>query len=287
MYNILFHVSGIAILEICFYFYYIGPMETKIFEKVVRRLGTELVNVIEDNMVTINNDIENNISSLTPTPTPIALEFNGLQKRQLNDIDNLDIIPENLIIDKETSLALSDINVKDVFSDLITNNQNSTALNDEYMNALRNDAQKERKEKNEILFIQIIEYWSILAGISIFSYLVEHKYKNYKKFKKDNGVVPVTSEESDLEMQEFVRYRKGSDTEENLREEKDQNIYCSEGCKQRLGYILHYILFGGCIIGFQYLFFENVVLKYDPLSLDEVKYLLYIQFKPIIKNLGY
>ena len=43
MYNILFHVSGIAILEICFYFYYIGPMETKIFEKVVGKLATEMV----------------------------------------------------------------------------------------------------------------------------------------------------------------------------------------------------------------------------------------------------
>ena len=50
MYNILFHVSGIAILEICFYFYYIGPMETKIFEKVVGRLATEMVKLVNDNM---------------------------------------------------------------------------------------------------------------------------------------------------------------------------------------------------------------------------------------------
>ena len=50
MYNILFHVSGIAILEICFYFYYIGPMETKIFEKVVGKLATEMVQVVENNI---------------------------------------------------------------------------------------------------------------------------------------------------------------------------------------------------------------------------------------------
>ena len=62
MYNILFHVSGIAILEICFYFYYIGPMETKLFGKVVGRLGNELVNVIEDNIVLTNYDLSNNIS---------------------------------------------------------------------------------------------------------------------------------------------------------------------------------------------------------------------------------
>jgi hypothetical protein len=264
-------------------------METKIFEKVVGRLGTELVNVIEDNVVTINNDIENN-NFLTPTPAPIALETNNIQKRQLNNVnsDNL-IIPENIVIGTETPLALNNINVQDILIDLVTNNSNSTSLNDEYMIALRNHAKTKRKEKNEILFIQIIEYWSILAGVSIFTYLVEHKYKVYKKFKKENGVVPVTSEEKDLEMQEFVRYRKGSDTEENLREgnHDDNSKYFNDTCKQRCGYILHYILFGGCIIGFQYLFFENVVLKYDPLSLDEVKYLLYVQFKPIIQSLGY
>ena len=149
MYNILFHVSGIPILEICFYFYYIGPMETKIFEKVVGRLGTELVNVIEDNVVTINNDIENN-NFLTPTPAPIALETNNIQKRQLNNVnsDNL-IIPENIVIGTEP-LALNNINVQDILIDLVTNN-NSTSLNDEYMIALRNDAKTKRKE-NDIIY---------------------------------------------------------------------------------------------------------------------------------------
>ena len=39
MYSILFHVSGIAIVEICFYFYYIGPMETVIFENKVKKIN--------------------------------------------------------------------------------------------------------------------------------------------------------------------------------------------------------------------------------------------------------
>ena len=42
MYSILLHVSGIAILEIYFYFYYIGPMETVIFtHKVLDMVDTQ------------------------------------------------------------------------------------------------------------------------------------------------------------------------------------------------------------------------------------------------------
>ena len=67
MYNILFHVSGIAILEICFYFYYIGPMETKIFEKVVGKLATEMVQVVENNIDLLEDTAAENISSLIPT----------------------------------------------------------------------------------------------------------------------------------------------------------------------------------------------------------------------------
>ena len=37
----------------------------------------------------------------------------------------------------------------------------------------------------------------------------------------------------------------------------------------------------------QYLFFENVVLKYDPLSIQEVKYLLYLKFRPLLIQLGF
>ena len=47
MYSILLHVSGIAILEICFYFYYIGPMETVIFtHKVLDMVDTQKYDLI-------------------------------------------------------------------------------------------------------------------------------------------------------------------------------------------------------------------------------------------------
>ena len=38
MYEIFFHVSGIALLEISFFFYYIGPKETEMFLHYIKRI---------------------------------------------------------------------------------------------------------------------------------------------------------------------------------------------------------------------------------------------------------
>ena len=278
MYNILFHISGIAILEICFYFYYIGPMETKIFEKVVGKLGTELVQVMKNNVNLLENKFSEDINSFMPTYPPFQLE----------NIINTPM-PTRLLQDASLyDLATSNKNfIQNFFPGLTIMNNNNTVINDAYMKNLKYNAQIERKEKNYQLFITIVEYWSILTGVSIFIYIIEHKYKIYKKLKKDRNIVPMTSTEDDIEMQNVVRYRKGSDTEETLLKHEEQYIFCNKTCKERSGYVLHYILFGCCIIGFQYLFFENVVLKYDPLSIEEVKYLLYLEFRPLLIQLGF
>lgn len=284
MYNILFHVSGIAILEICFYFYYIGPMETKIFEKVVGKLATEMVQVVENNIDLLEDVASENISSLIPTSPPYSME------NILNESPSISTVVHNRFLQDNSEYDLAGLNeniISGIFPGLTNDNNNNTAANDEYMKNLKNNAIEKREKKNHQLFINIIEYWSILAGVSLFIYILEHKYKMYKKLKKERGIVPVTSEEDDIEMQNVVRYRKGSDTEETMLKDEEQGLYCTKKCQQRMGYILHYILFGCCIIGFQYLFFENVVLSYDPLSIQEVKYLLYLKFRPLLIELGF
>ena len=37
----------------------------------------------------------------------------------------------------------------------------------------------------------------------------------------------------------------------------------------------YYLLFGVSILTFQYLFFQNIVYYYKPLSIEEVKYIMY------------
>jgi hypothetical protein len=259
-------------------------METKIFEKVVGKLATEMVQVVGNNINLLEDVASENISSLIPTSPPYSLE------NILDESPSKSTVVHNRFLQDNSEYDLAGLNqniISGIFPGLTNDNNNNTATNDEYMKNLKDNAIEKREEKNHKLFINIVEYWSILAGVSLFIYIIEHKYKIYKKLKKERGIVPVTSDEDDIEMQNIVRYRKGSDTEETLLNEEEHDVYCTKKCQQRIGYLLHYILFGCCIIGFQYLFFENVVLKYDPLSIQEVKYLLYLKFRPLLIQLGF
>ena len=50
MYEIFIHVSSITILEICFFFYYIGPLETEIFYNYIKRLLNVPLNTLQKSL---------------------------------------------------------------------------------------------------------------------------------------------------------------------------------------------------------------------------------------------
>tara|TARA_E500000178_G_scaffold223088_1_gene220067 strand:- start:275 stop:997 length:723 start_codon:yes stop_codon:yes gene_type:complete len=237
MYSVLFHVSGIAILEICFFFYYIGPMETKIFEKTVSRI------------------MAGPIKSLNSLHT----QFYGVYP-QTGQLIKLVFFGDN----------------------------NSTQTTDELENDLkeeRDEAVKERQQKNHMLFIQIVEYWTILAAASLLIWFIEHKYKLYLKRKQNQVVVDISDDNDNLELTPIRTYRRNSTDETDSEvEEQEKKKYFSDKTKKRMGYVTHYIFFGACIIGFQYLFFQHIVLNYDPLSISEVKYLIFQRLKPELET---
>ena len=237
MYSVLFHVSGIAILEICFFFYYIGPMETKIFEKTVSRIMTEPIKSLDS----------------------LHTQFYGIYP-QTGELIKLVFFGDN----------------------------NSTQTTDELENDLkeeRDEAVKERQQKNHALFLHIVEYWTILIGISIFIWLLEHKYKLYLKRKQNQVVVDISDDDDNLELTPIRTYRRNStDEDDNETEEQRLKKYFSDKTKKRIGYFVHYLFFGACIIGFQYLFFQHIVLNYDPLSISEVKYLIFQRLKPELEK---
>ena len=237
MYSVLFHVSGIAILEICFFFYYIGPMETKIFEKTVSRI------------------MAGPIKSLNSLHT----QFYGVYP-QTGQLIKLVFFGDN----------------------------NSTQTTDELENDLkeeRDEAVKERQQKNHMLFIQIVEYWTILAAASLLIWFIEHKYKLYLKRKQNQVVVDISDDNDNLELTPIRTYRRNSTDETDSEiEEQETKKYFSDKTKKRMGYVTHYIFFGACIIGFQYLFFQHIVLNYDPLSISEVKYLIFQRLKPELET---
>ena len=109
MYNILFHVSGIAILEMCFYFFYIGPMETKLFEKVIDKLGSELYVVIEKNMLTLEDT--SYVNTFIPTYIPtISRRLFSLPHKMIDN--NLrDLAESDTITIKNILTEFMDINL--------------------------------------------------------------------------------------------------------------------------------------------------------------------------------
>ena len=135
---------------------------------------------------------------------------------------------------------------------------------------MRNNAIKRRTEKNEQLFIQTIEYWVAFTFMTLLLYLLYSKYQEIVRLNEvRDSIVNVRSHDYDIEMSEYTRYRKNSEHQETLEEPPRHKYY--ETC-QKMG---HYLLFAVCIISFQYFFFETIVLSYDPLTIDEVKYIIY------------
>lgn len=56
MYKIFLHVSCIAVLEICFFFYYIGPLETDIFYSYIRRIIDGPLDRLDESLAIIGID---------------------------------------------------------------------------------------------------------------------------------------------------------------------------------------------------------------------------------------
>lgn len=252
MYSVLFHVSGIAILEICFYFYYIGPMETVIFTDKVERLAKEPVDMIEPPTTAI------------PTLPPNII--NSIPFLSDNNNNNNNLVSNEFAINSDNNTVASEEN--DILDSLRKE---------------KDDAIDKRREKNDKLFVKIIEYWIAMVFSSFLVFFIMKNYKEYKKLEKRNGIVDVPSREFDEESLELVdlnSYRRSSIDDEHLEANVKQNSKCVKYLKKAL----HYLFFGGCIITFQYFFFQKIVLVYDPLSIEEVKYIVYSELYPKLEK---
>ena len=254
MYTILFHVSGIAILELCFYFYYIGPMETDIFSHMVEQLVDEPIDLFNNE----NQMIPFNMTNLIP------IEFHS----ELDD---------------------------DYHS------QTDLARYDNYMYEMRQNGIDRREDKNQQLFVKTIEYWFALFITSCIVFLI---YKGVVRIH-NNRKIHMDENETETEMTN-MRSRKDSIDSEDLtadhrllyklehqmsEPEIKSNIsdkpttYCDSDYENTYSYkLLHYSFYGGCILMFQYVFFQNVVHYYIPLTIEEVKYIVYTNLSPELKS---
>jgi hypothetical protein len=258
MYGILFHVSGLAIIEILFYFYYIGPIETEIFKDVIT-------------------------SSIKPYVNKNTKELQPIEIR----------IPINA-----TTYIILEKNSEDTFSDGFKSDVK--------------EAEKERKEMNEELYREVIIYWCIFFMISIMISII-YLYYQYLIFikNKENKIQKIKSVSSlsSIEMIDININNLISSTEDNLMldidniksENIEENIILSprkrniqeeientkfidwKKIKQQVKEkSIHYIILAGFILGFEYIFFQHVILSYNVISMEEIEYLLYKMALPLI-----
>lgn len=237
MHTILLHIAGIAILEIGFFFYYIGPMETKMFEHTISILARDPIHKLDDLIIT------------------------------------------NKIMYSDTQHML--------FS-LLINQTDSNDITDIELINMRDNDKTNRENKNHKLFILAIVWWIGLVVLSIIVFLL-HYYNSRKKVPLSNyddksGSRFLNIEPYDVIDIESNRTRKTSNdyTDTTLFSSQNTNeiIFCGYTChlpfqKKTFYYVTKYILFGVCVLSFQFVFFQNIVLYYDPLSIGEMKYIIY------------
>ncbi len=230
MYSILFHICGVILLEGGFFFYYIGPIETKMFK-------TKLLKLTKEPIEYINNKNK----MLTP-----------MEKEVLKNV----LFSENTIEE----------NYNEIYQ--------KSKLGEEY-----------RYNQNMLLLREMIKYWCVLFAISILTYLIYYYYVNLYK-KKDTIIEYHSPRKLQLnEIENGTYYRKNSldDDDVGLIENNNNNNnniiinFCTKKAK-----IISYLLFAFLLILFQYLFFQYIVFQYNPLTIDEVKYILYNELMPVL-----
>lgn len=221
MYSIFFHLLGISLLEILFYFFYIGPYETEMY--------------IHSMQETMDNMIDNQTE----------LKINK------NMIDY--VLKENNLLINNTTIT-------------------------EYMNNVlqsSNDIKNNRIIYNDNLFTTSMMCW---GGVFLFISICyistrcyKYKYNSDNKNDKEN-VIKILQVElqdmNDLQVIETVNIVKEINHHDNT------NWY----------EIIHYFLFASLLIVFEYLFFKFVVLKYNVVSNQELKYLFVNNSYKYLKN---
>jgi hypothetical protein len=201
-------VSGLALIEILFYFYYIGPMESNIFKN------------------TLKNDLF------------------------LNDYTN---------------------NLNYNISEIIININNNIGNYEEIIN----EKDKDRMKSNNDLFNKTMIYWSFMLLVSCMVFIVYKIIKRRRMNNESSSLIEINSNMS-IEMIENVSSRNiilnddtSSNNSEFVNELQTKNLYK----KMILYKIIYYLLNCGLILGFEFWFFNNVVLKYKVISTEEMEYL--------------
>jgi hypothetical protein len=223
MYTILIHITLLSLLEIIFYFNYVGPLESNIFKESFHKSSTPDNNF---NPTYLNNSIYFNENNVT----------NYYQKRS----------------DK---------------------------------------AEDDRKDYNLDLYHKTLIYWGILFLITITVTILQLIFKKYQNnIELDHLLV---SEEIEMV---FIHSNPSNDNlnlinSNNLSVNDNSNSNNDNSSRKNntnymyiLKNIFYYLLLFGCILGFEYLFFQYIILNYHIISKQELELLIIQTYLPLINN---
>ena len=258
-YKLLLHVAGISIVEILFYFYYIGPLETKIF-----------TNEFETLIKSINNDFQDN-------------KYFSIFKLNYNEYYVQNETAKKIILEKQNE-SLS--NMRDGVNESIDENEEFN------QNLLKQCI------IYWVCFNFIILLIYLLETTFRKLYIEEDNSSDEKKNITHSNKNIENNSTNDFELIRLNKRRSSSINEEQItyinavKKRYYTILLWSKCCSIKNNNLnnfclklVEYLVLAGCIILFQYFFINDIVLKYRILALEEIKYLLYQQLFPLINSI--
>ena len=169
-------------------------------------------------------------------------------------------------------------------NDLIFLN-NYTDYYTNYYSSIVNEKEHERDLYNNKLFVKSMYCWSIIISITLFVSALEFYYYYYK-FKKKKKINEMFSR-ANVEMVEYNianRQRVDSGSHDDIQE--DEKFIDFTIIRKKVFLKLgHLILLLSMILGFEFWFFNNIVIKYKIISREELAFLILQQFEIILNSL--
>lgn len=252
MYSILFHVGWLALIEIIFYFQYIGPLESQLFKNSIKDIIDDYKNKNDDidfknELIIVNPYNQSQFIHLDETNKYYKNNKNDAKKAENNRIEDNNKLYQKAIIYWVYYFLISFfISIFYICCQFYIFNQNKINK----MNSIKSASELkiEMTEKRDLNY-----------------FFEECSENNSGNIIDDIIKSPRSNKLDEIESQEFFNFK-------NIKKK----------CLSKIG---HYLALGILILGFEYLFFTYIVLNYKVISSDEMIYLISQLLNPLLNKI--
>ena len=252
MYSILFHVGWLALIEIIFYFQYIGPLESQLFKNSIKDIINDYKNKNDDidfknELIIVNPYNQSQFIHLDEPNKYYKNNKNDAKKSENNRIEDNNKLYQKAIIYWVYYFLISFfISIFYICCQYYIFNQNKINK----MNSIKSASELkiEMTEKRDLNY-----------------FFEECSENNNENIIDDIIKSPRSNKLDEIENQEFFNFK-------NIK-------------KKCLNKISHYLALGILILGFEYLFFTYIVLNYKVISSDEMIYLVSQLINPLLNKI--